>query len=650
MRGTDEKESLIMEKKASSGKALSSIVALSLAATLGAPAAAFAESGQEASASAPIAQVGASAEIPTPDQGGDVALASNAAAAIVAPGSTTTRYYDSLSQAVSDWARAGGTLQLLSDGEVVMKQGSSYLTQADCTLDLNGHTLEFSGTAANNIKVGAGFTLTIDDGSGSGKGILGSWGTQVVVTASSTSSIVLNSGSIKVKQGAYAVRAHNFTMNGGQIGGEFYGGPSTSLQIFPNGTATINAGKISKGMIIEPKAKVVVGDAYETDNTKVDIEGVVYFDAASMDATFNAATVYGFGSYQTVSGLSFSEDFRCKSYFGDYVPAGQTCVSYTDSDGETYYKVQAGQSHTSPTVETVADSATGGTITTATAYDGTTVVVKKDVAGAVTSTAVAVSEAAVENANGAPVSLPLEVAKDMPIQVSLPESSQPVVLSFSVEGAQAATVVKALGDAGESSVVSLSMADEGRMVCSLPSDATIVATDAAKAFRDTVGIWAQSAIDFASSHNMFQGIGGSDVYDPEGAMTRDMLFTVLARTAGVDTSAADGADWAAPGRAWAVEAKVSNGEDGEQLVTREQLVTMLFRYAQTLGCEEGNRADLSAFADAGGVSEWAEEAVQWAVDEGILRGVDDAAIDPQGFATRAQAAAFMQRFVKSALL
>lgn len=59
---------------------------------------------------------------------------------------------------------------------------------------------------------------------------------------------------------------------------------------------------------------------------------------------------------------------------------------------------------------------------------------------------------------------------------------------------------------------------------------------------------------------------------------------------------------------------------------------------------------MPAFSDAEDVSEWAAEAVQWAVDEGILQGVDGKLVDPQGFATRAQAAAFMQRFVKSVLL
>lgn len=492
--------------------------------------------------------------------------------------------------------------------------------------------------------------VTIDDTSESKAGILGSWGTQVVITASSKSSIVLNGGAIKVKQGAYAVRAHNFTMNGGQIGGEFYGGPSTSLQIYPNGTATINAGKISRGMIIEPKSKVVIGNPNETDNTKVWIDGVIYLDYPIMDVAFNAATVYGLGSYQSVSGLTFSENFRCKTYFGDYLPENQSCVSYKDTDGETYYKVSDSHTQTPPQVEIVPDDATGGTITTTTMHDGTQVVVKKDASGTVTSTAVEVSQEAVRNANGAPVALPAAVVKDASIQVNLPESSSPFILSFPVEGANSATVVKTVDATGAQAVVALSAADAGNVVCELSGSATILATDAAKAFSDVEGSWAKDDIDFASSRNLFRGIGDSNIYDPEGTMTRNMMFTVLARTAGVDTASAAGEDWAAPGRAWAVESQVSNGEDGESLLTREQLVTMLFRYAQVLGCEQGNRADISAFSDAEDVSEWAEEAVQWAVDEGILQGVDGKLVDPQDFATRAQAAAFMHRFVKSVLL
>lgn len=69
--------------------------------------------------------------------------------------------------------------------------------------------------------------------------------------------------------------------------------------------------------------------------------------------------------------------------------------------------------------------------------------------------------------------------------------------------------------------------------------------------------WAADDIDFASSHEIFKGIGNGDTYEPETALTRNMMMTVLARTAGADTSESD--PWYAKGQEWAVENGVSNG-------------------------------------------------------------------------------------------
>ena len=69
---------------------------------------------------------------------------------------------------------------------------------------------------------------------------------------------------------------------------------------------------------------------------------------------------------------------------------------------------------------------------------------------------------------------------------------------------------------------------------------------------------------------------------------------------------------------------------------------MLWRFAG----EPEAGGDLSAFTDAGGVSEWAENAMAWAVGNGVITGVTDTTLVPQGGATRAQAAAILMRFAQ----
>ena len=79
------------------------------------------------------------------------------------------------------------------------------------------------------------------------------------------------------------------------------------------------------------------------------------------------------------------------------------------------------------------------------------------------------------------------------------------------------------------------------------------------------------------------------------------------------------------------------------MVTREQLVSLLYRYAQTQNMDVSEKADLGDYADAEQVSAYAREAMAWAIGNGIVEGVDAATLAPKGTATRAQAAAMIGR-------
>ena len=153
------------------------------------------------------------------------------------------------------------------------------------------------------------------------------------------------------------------------------------------------------------------------------------------------------------------------------------------------------------------------------------------------------------------------------------------------------------------------------------------------------GSWYESGVTFAVNRGLFNGVGANQ-FAPQQNMTRAMLMTVLARLAGQSTSG--GATWFEKGMAWATAQGISDGTDPEGNITREQLVTMLYRYAQSPAATGG----LDGFADAASVSDWAQAAMQWAVQKGILTGKDGGRLDPQGAATRAEVAIILQRYVE----
>ncbi len=154
------------------------------------------------------------------------------------------------------------------------------------------------------------------------------------------------------------------------------------------------------------------------------------------------------------------------------------------------------------------------------------------------------------------------------------------------------------------------------------------------------GAWFASEVRYVYEKGLMAGDGSEVLFNPTGVMTRAMLWTVLARLDGADTSG--GSIWYEPGRAWAMAKGISDGENPQESVTREQLAAMLWRYA---GSPAGG-AGLESFSDAGTVSGWAEGAVRWAVSAGILNG-SGGRLNPTGTATRAEVAVMLTRFAQS---
>lgn len=158
------------------------------------------------------------------------------------------------------------------------------------------------------------------------------------------------------------------------------------------------------------------------------------------------------------------------------------------------------------------------------------------------------------------------------------------------------------------------------------------------------GDWYSGAVQFVTEEKLMTGTGKG--FEPNAATTRAMLWTILARMDGADTSSAGA--WYAAAQDWAVKHGVSDGTSSDGKITREQLATMLYRYAQSRGLVKADvQGDLSAFTGSASVSPYAVEAMRWAVGAGIVNGMDGK-LNPQGEATRAQMATMLMRYAKLA--
>jgi len=154
--------------------------------------------------------------------------------------------------------------------------------------------------------------------------------------------------------------------------------------------------------------------------------------------------------------------------------------------------------------------------------------------------------------------------------------------------------------------------------------------------------WFYSAVQYVYANGLMTGETASS-FAPNAPMTRAMVWTVLGRLSGADVNG--GAPWYANAQAWAVSAGVSDGTDPDGSITREQLVTMLYRQAESPAAP----ADLSGFKDRAAVSDWAAPAVQWAVASGLLLG-DNGNLNPTASASRAEVAALLMRFCQNAAI
>ncbi len=166
--------------------------------------------------------------------------------------------------------------------------------------------------------------------------------------------------------------------------------------------------------------------------------------------------------------------------------------------------------------------------------------------------------------------------------------------------------------------------------------------------------WFYDPVRWVFEQGLMTGTSAT-TFEPNISTTRGMIVSIFHRLEGspmvseslVYDDVADG-DWYAEAVRWATTEDIVGGfGDGtfrpNEPITREQMASILYRYAEYKGYDISARADLSAYSDQ--PSAWAEDVMQWAVAEGLLNGVTDDQLQPQGNATRVQVAAIFQRFL-----
>lgn len=273
----------------------------------------------------------------------------------------------------------------------------------------------------------------------------------------------------------------------------------------------------------------------------------------------------------------------------------------------------------------------GTIVETTTKPDGGTVVAETKPDGSVSTVE--------KRADGTEIKTAQPVSGEITASVSVPKSVGSTRVDIPVSKPSGSMVAVIVHPDGTEEIVRGSVVTETGVALRAEGDVRLKIIDNAKRFNDMADHWAKDAVEFASSRELFNGVG-NDAFGPDFSMTRGMVSTVLARLAGADT--AGGETWYAKGTVWAVENGISDGTAPEQPVTREQLAAMLYRYAGSPAVS----GELS-FDDTTVISIWAYDAVRWCVDNGILNGVGGNRMAPQDLARRGQVAAMLMRFLQA---
>lgn len=362
------------------------------------------------------------------------------------------------------------------------------------------------------------------------------------------------------------------------------------------------------------------GTGTGSETTTDPITGVTTTKTTGIDGTVTTIKRYPDGSVET-------EEIK---------PDGTQTVTYDDGKGNT----------TSTTT-----NPDGSSVTRRDDADGSSSFVTVGADGKTTAI-VDLSPDAISNpqgSNGA-VTLPMDKVyatrdpQTAPTVEVNTDTNQPVKVEIPVSNANIGTVAVLVKPDGTEEIIKTSMRSGSGVSVTVNDGDVVKIVDNTKSFTDVKSDWSKDGIDFVTSREIFNGTSAT-AFSPDDFMTRAMLMTVLARYENVDTTG--GSVWYEKGVAWAVAQGLSDGTNPNGRITREQLATIIYRYAQLKGVDVSTNGSLYGYTDAYRVSDWARDAMTWAVSVGLITGTSDTTLDPSGSATRAQVATIIMRFVEN---
>lgn len=324
---------------------------------------------------------------------------------------------------------------------------------------------------------------------------------------------------------------------------------------------------------------------------------------------------------------------------GSVTPGTKTDTVKNPDGSTTKTETKADGSKTETTTATTPGGSTGSTVT------------KTDTKGNTTTEASAkLSDQDVKEAQekGEAVTVPvkeIKAAKDAnaatKIKIDVPNNANKTTVEIPVENVTSGTVAVIVHEDGTEELVKDSKPTEHGVQLELSGSTTIKIIDNSKDFIDTKDHWSKDDVNFVAARDLFNGVGGNR-FGVSQPMTRGMVNTVLARLADVDTTPGQGQAWYEVGTDWAKKNGISDGTNPTAPVTREQLATLLYRYAGSPSVSGTLHA-----ADAASVSDYAEDALLWANQNGIVNGVGSNTIAPKDNAQRAQVAAMLARYLQN---
>jgi hypothetical protein len=539
-------------------------------------------------------------------------------------------------------------------GTLTSTVGPALTVTSGNTLALSGGTITTSASDGHavDLKAGAkvevgGTTITVASNAADGENYIDNSGT---IHLSNGSSVTTSGegGTTTLDQGGTVDMSGTITPNTTPVTDVTL--DQTTLSLTTGSTGTLKATVAPE----DATNQTVTWSSSDEAVATVDEKGVVTAVSAGT-ATITATATNGTESTDDDQSASCTVNVtKRSSSSGSSGSPTTTTTTTTNSDGSQTTTTTNKVTGTTTSTTTGKD---GATTTVETKKDGTVTTTNKTAQGVTTSSVadqdgVITAQTAVvpESQKDEAVTLPVDSSAPVAVQVQGGGSAK---VSIPAEDATPGTVAILVKEDGTEEVIKTSVSVDGTVVFDVEGNATIRIADNSKDFDDVADTsWENDAVDFVSARSIFNGTSAK-TFTPDGTMTRGMLAQVLHNLednpqATVEANFGDVHDqaWYADAVDWAASQGIvqgyGNGKFGpNDNITREQLAVMLYRYAGSPAVETDNLA----FTDADQVSAYAQQAMVWATQSGVISGKPGGVLDPKGDATRAETAQMLMNYL-----